>query len=481
MPLGPTTSLTRRGLLGGVGGAAVLGLTVDLRARATAGGAGATGAPLPGASALRGSTAAASRPNILLVVADDLGRGEVGAYGQKMLRTPILDRLAADGLQFDQAYATPTCAPTRFSLFTGLHTGHARVKENSQAWKGLRATDLTLGKVLRRAGYTTAIVGKWGLGPNKGHSPSHPNAQGFDHFFGYLTHRHAHDYWPTYLWRNGHRVHYPENARADRTFSGDLITHEALRFLDTVDPGSPFFLDVSYTTPHAPNAIPDATPYTRTGWPRGERNHAAQVTWTDRQVGLLLSALAERGLDRNTLVVVISDNGPHGEGAHYGHVGSHLPHSVRFFNSNGPLRGKKRSVHEGGIRIPMIVRVPLSLRTADSPAPGTVIRTPVAVWDLLPTFADLAGGRTPRRLDGISFVPTLRGRRQPRHDHLYWQYRGQRFGEAVRFGKWKAVRYDRGRVELYRIGRDPRERHDIARRHRAVARKAARLMHHAAA
>ena len=150
------------------------------------------------------------------MVADDLGRGELGTYGQKTLRTPVLDGLAADGLRFDQAYATPTCAPTRFSLFTGLHTGHARVQENTEAWKGLHADDLTLGKVLRRAGYTTGLVGKWGLGPNTGHSPSHPNSQGFDHFFGYLTQRHAHDYWPTYLWRNGRRVRYPENARADR-------------------------------------------------------------------------------------------------------------------------------------------------------------------------------------------------------------------------------------------------------------------------
>jgi arylsulfatase A-like enzyme len=474
MSLGPTSSLTRRGLLGGLGGAAVLGLTVGRGARATT-------TVRAGGAAVRTAAASAPRPNILLVVADDLGRGEVGAYGQKVLQTPVLDDLAADGLRFDQAYATPTCAPTRFSLFTGLHTGHARVKVNSQAWKGLHAGDLTLGKVLRRAGYTTAIVGKWGLGPNKGHGPSHPNSQGFHHFFGYLTHRHAHDYWPTYLWRNGRRVHYPENAHKDTTFSGDLITREALRFLDHVDPGSPFFLDVSYTTPHAPNVIPDAAPYTRSGWPRGERNHAAQVTWTDTQVGLLLAGLAERGLADDTLVVVISDNGPHGEGAHYGYVGSHLPHSVRFFDSNGPLRGKKRSVHEGGIRIPMIVRVPPSVRTADSPAPGSVIRTPVAVWDLLPTFAHLAGGQTPRRIDGISFAPTLRGGFQPRHGHLYWQYRGERFGEAVRFGPWKAVRHDRGRVELYRIGRDPGERHDIARRHRAVARKAARLMHHAAA
>jgi arylsulfatase A-like enzyme len=319
-------------------------------------------------------------------------------------------------------------------------------------------------------------VGKWGFGPDRAGQPSHPNRQGFDHFFGYLTHRHAHDYWPTYLWRNGHRVGYPENARANRTYAGDLITRDALRFLDRVDPGKPFFLDVSYTTPHAPNEIPDPTPYADREWPEGERNHAAQVTWTDTQVGLLLDRLAERGLDRNTLVVVISDNGPHGEGANYGQVGSHLPHSVRFFDSNGPLQGKKRSLHEGGIRIPMIARLPATVRTADSPAPGAVIRTPIAVWDLLPTFAHLAGARIPRGLDGISFAPTLRGLRQRTHSHFYWQHRGERFGEAVRFGKWKAMRHDRGRIRLYRLDRDLGEVHDVAGRHPAVARRAARLM-----
>ena len=387
-------------------------------------------------------------------MADDLGRGEVGAYGQDVLRTPSSTISPPRACGSSQAYAAPTCAPSRCSLFTGLHSGNARVRANNQARAGLRPEDVTVAEVLRRVGYRTAIVGKWGFGPDTGDNPSHPNRQGFDHFFGYLTHQAAHDYWPTSLWSNGKRVHYPENATADTTYAGDLITHEALRFLDEVKPGHPFFLDVSYTTPHAPNEIPDASPYAAQEWPEGERNHAAQVTWTDTQVGLLLQRLEARGLARNTVVVVVSDNGPHDEGAGYDHVGSQLPHSVGFFDSNGPLRGKKRSLHEGGIRIPMIARIPTDVRTATSPAPGTVVRTPIAVWDLLPTFADLAGASVPRGLDGISFGPTLRGQRQRRHDHLYWQHRGDRFGEAVRFGRWKAVRYDRGRVKLFRLDRD---------------------------
>ena len=479
MPLGPTPSLTRRGLLGGLGAAAVLGLTVDRGAQATTGGTIGTGTAGTRGTAIL--AAAATRP----AQHPAGGRRRPGPRRGGRLRSEdaAAPRCSTGSrpTACDSVRPTPPppAGPSRYALFTGLHTGHALVKDNDEARKGFRPRDVTVGDVLQRAGYTTAIVGKWGLAPNRADSPSHPRRRGFDHFFGYLTQRQAHDYWPTYLWRNHRRVRYPENARRDATYAGDLITREALRFLDRVPAGTPFFLDVSYTTPHAPNAIPDATPYTRTGWPKGERNHAAQVTWTDKQVGVLLAGLAERGLADDTLVMVISDNGPHGEGDHYGHVGSHLPHEVGFFNSNGPLRGKKRSLHEGGIRIPMIVRLPPSLTTGTSPAPGTVVRTPVAVWDLLPTFAELAGGRIPRGIDGVSFAALLRGGRRRRDSRLYWQHRGDRLGEAVRFGPWKAVRYGGGRVELYRLDRDLDERHDVARRHRAVARRAARMMHHA--
>jgi arylsulfatase A-like enzyme len=423
----------------------------------------------------------ASRPNILLVVVDDLGWGEVGAYGQQVLQTPHLDRLAAGGLRFDQAYATPTCAPTRCSLFTGLHTGHARVKSNADAATGLLPQDVTVGEVLKAVGYRTSIIGKWGLGADNGDNPSHPNRQGFDYFFGYIDQTHCHDYWPTYLWRNGEQVSYSENEGADATYAGTLITDEALAYLDRADPGSPFFLDVSYTTPHAPNEVPSEVPYADRDWPEGERNHAAQVTWTDTQVGLLLDKLEERGLSQDTLVLVVSDNGPHSEGANYGHVGSRLPHDPEFFNSNGPLRGIKRDVYEGGIRVPLIASVPASLRTQSSPRPGTVVTTPIAVWDLLPTFADLAGASYPDGLDGISFAPSFRGQEQPEHDHLYWQFPEGGFDEAVRWGEWKAVRHDHGPTQLYQLNRDLSETTDVADRHPALVRKAERLMAHAVA
>ena len=457
--------LGRRTLLGG-----------GLAATAIAGYAGATRQPASAAETASSAGVPTRRPNFLLVVVDDLGWGEVGAYGQEVLQTPVLDGIAAGGLRFDQAYATPTCAPTRCSLFTGLHTGHARVKQNSQAGRGFLPEDVTIGEVLQGAGYTTGIIGKWGFGPDRGDSASHPLRQGFDRFFGYITHLHAHDYWPTYLWSDHTRVEYPENAGADVTYAGTLITEEALRFLDDVGADEPFFLDVSYTTPHAPNEIPSDAPYSDRPWPEGERNHAAQVTWTDTQVGLLMDRLERNGLADNTVVLVVSDNGPHQEGASYGHVGSNLPHDAEFFDSNGPLRGIKRDVYEGGIRVPMVASIPTALRTDASPAPGTAVRTPIAVWDLLPTFAELGGASIPDGLDGISFAPTFVGGEQPTHDYLYWQFPEGGFDEAVRFGQWKAVRHDRGATQLFQLNRDLSEQNDVAATFPSVVRRTERLM-----
>jgi len=462
----PDTHLGRRALLGGLGSAAVLGLTSR----------GADGAPATAPSAL--TATAAERPNILLVVVDDLGWGEVGAYGQEVLDTPVLDRIAADGVRFDQAYATPTCAPTRCNLFTGLHTGHARVKNNASATAGFRTEDVTVAEVLKGAGYATAIIGKYGFGTPDPTHPSHANNQGFDHFFGYVGHRDAHDYWPTVLYRNGDAVHYPENDGADVTYAGTLITDEALAWLDGQVSGQPWFLDVSYTTPHAPNEIPSDAPYSDRAWPEGERNHAAQVTWTDTQVGLLLDKLRERGLADDTLVVVVSDNGPHKEGAGYTHVGSTLPHDPEFFDSNGPLRGIKRDVYEGGIRVPMVALPPASLTGTRA---GEVLRTPIAVWDLLPTFADLAGAAVPEGIDGISFAPTFRGEEQPEHDHLYWLFLEGGRHEAVRFGQWKAVRHNDRPTELYRLNKDLSETTDVATANPSVVREAERLMAQAVA
>lgn len=432
--------------------------------------------PAPVASPpVPGVTAGPTRPNILLVMLDDLGWGELGSYGQQVIQTPVLDGLAAQGVRFDQAYTTPTCAPTRCSLMTGRHIGHTQVRSNADAGRGLLPEAVTVAGILRQAGYTTGHIGKWGLGPENGVNPSHPNSQGFDYFFGYLNQRHAHDYWPTYLWRNDERVLYPENESANVTYAEDLFTQEALDFIER-SKQDPFFLYLSYTTPHAPNEVPTDAPYSDRPWPQGERNHAAQITRTDAEIGRLLTRLAELGLADHTLVLVTSDNGPHAEGAHYAHVGSTLPHDPEFFDSNGPLRGIKRDLYEGGIRVPLIVRPPVSVRGHPSAAPGSVVRDPVAVWDFLPTFAEVAGAEAPPGLDGVSFAPALTGGRPGKREYLYWECREGRYGQAVRFGKWKAVRLDGGPIELYDLHRDLGERHNLASTHLAQVRRAERLM-----
>jgi arylsulfatase A-like enzyme len=463
----PRPGVSRRALLTGAAASVVAALAT---ATAVARPAGAVTEAPAGAD-----TAAAGRraPNVLLILLDDLGRGELGSYGQQTIRTPVLDGLAAQGARFTQAYAAPSCAPTRASLLTGLHTGHATVKANSDAGKGLRAEDVTVGEVLQGAGYTTGIVGKWGLGPDNGDNPSHPNRQGFDHFFGYIDQTHAHDYWPTYLWRNGTKVRYPENANADVTYATDLFTQEALDFIDRSQ-DEPFFLYLAYTTPHAPNEIPSDAPYSDEDWPQGERNHAAQITRVDAEIGRVLARLDELGLAEDTLVVVASDNGPHTAGAGFEHVGSTLPHDPEFFDSNGPLRGVKFTVYEGGIRIPLIVRLPEELRAAGGVAPGSVVHDPVAVQDFLPTFAEVAGAPVPPALDGISFVPALTGRDQPSHEYLFWEH--DRKDQAVRFGNWKGVRPKDGPVELYHLNQDPGESTDLAARHPALVRKVERLL-----
>ncbi|MGS2619224.1 arylsulfatase [Micromonospora sp. LZ34] len=451
--------LSRRGFLGGVAGAAVVGL----------------GASLPAAAdvlALR-SRQDGRPPNIVLIVLDDLGWGELGSYGQQVIRTPVLDGLAAEGLRFTQAYANPSCAPTRASLLTGLHTGHARIKTNGDAVKGLLPEDVTVGEVLRSAGYRTGHIGKWGLGPDTGDNPSHPNNQGFDYFFGYINQRHAHDYWPTYLWRNDKQVHYPENEAANVTYATDLFTQEALDFIDRSQ-DRPFFLYLGYTTPHAPNEIPSDAPYSDEEWPQGERNHAAQITHTDAEIGRILARLDELGLAEDTLVLVTSDNGPHEAGEAFEHVGSTLPHDPEFFDSNGPLRGIKFTVYEGGIRVPLIVRLPAALRASGAPVPASVVHDPVAVWDLLPTLAEVAGAQAPATLDGVSFVPALTGREQPSHEYLYWEHNGR--NQAVRFGNWKAVRRNDRPVELYHLNKEIGELTDVAAEHPALVRKAESLL-----
>jgi arylsulfatase A-like enzyme len=408
-------------------------------------------------------------PNVVFILADDLGDGDLGCYGQERIKTPNLDRMAAEGRRFTQVYAGSTvCAPSRCCLMTGLHTGHARIRGNANV--PLEPDDVTVAEVLKRAGYRTALVGKWGLGEEG--STGVPTRQGFDSFFGYLNQHHAHNYYPEYLWRNeeretleGNKVGDVDNVSVGRgTYSHDLFTREALAFLDGQNAGEPFFLYLAYTLPHANNErgrvegngmeVPNDAPYSDESWPQPQKDHAAMITRLDGDIGRILDKLRERGLEEDTLVVFTSDNGPHKEGGA----------DPAFFDSNGPLRGIKRDLYEGGIRVPAIVRWPRHV-----PA-GTTSEHVWAFWDVLPTLAELAGVEAPEGIDGLSMVAALLGRGEaPSHDALYWEFHEGGFKQAARMGDWKGVRLGLGKpLELYDLSRDVGESKDVAADHPEV-------------
>ena len=410
----------------------------------------------PGRSAARARHTARGKPSLVFILADDLGYGDLGSYGQRVIRTPNLDRMAAEGVRFTDAYAGSTvCAPSRCALMTGLHTGHCRIRGN--ALVPLQPEDVTVAELLKGAGYTTGIVGKWGLGEPD--STGTPNRQGFDYWFGYLNQNHAHDYYPEYLYRNEERVEIPENQRGARgEYSHDLFAREALEFVHR-HADEPFFLYLAYTIPHANNErgretgdgmeVPNDEPYADRRWPQPEKGYAAMVTRMDRDVGSLLSLLGELGLDGDTLVFFTSDNGPHKEGGA----------DPAFFHSSGPLRGYKRDLYEGGIRVPMLARWPGMIR------PG-VSDFPWAFWDFLPTACQFAGVRPPAGLDGVSILPTLFGRPQRAHECLYWEFHERGFEQAVRLGRWKAVRHGtRKPLELYDLPTDLGEATNVAAAH----------------
>jgi arylsulfatase A-like enzyme len=419
---------------------------------------------------LPAQTGAASerRPNIVFILADDLGYGDLGCYGQKRIKTPNIDRLAAEGRRFAQCYAGSTvCAPSRCSLMTGLHTGHTRVRGNDLI--PLRPDDVTVAELLKQSGYATGIFGKWGLG--EPHTTGIPNRQGFDEFFGFLNQGHAHNYYPDYLWRNEQEVPLKGNVAkngisSERVqYAPDLFTREALGFIDR-HKEEPFFLFFTPTLPHANNErgraegngmeVPSDAPYSDERWPQVEKNHAAMITRLDDDVGKLLARLRELDLERNTIVYFSSDNGPHKEGGA----------DPAYFQSAGPLRGFKRAMYEGGIRVPMIVRWPGKI-----PA-STVSDAVWAFWDVLPTLAALAGHLPPAGVDGIDISAALFDTPQRRHDFLYWEFHEGGFKQAVRVDDWKAVRLVRDKpIQLYDLKSDIGERHDVARDHPDVVTK----------
>jgi len=394
-----------------------------------------------------------NRPNIIFIMADDMGYGDLGCYGQKRIKTPNIDKLAEEGTRFTQCYAGSTvCAPSRSVLMTGQHTGHTRVRGNKGRVGGvgpegrvpLKSEDFTVAELLKAGGYVTGITGKWGLGEPG--TSGIPNRQGFDEWLGYLNQARAHSYYPPYIWKNEEKFVLEGNQNGRREqYTHDLMTDFALDFLRR-HKSRPFFLYLPYTVPHAKYEIPSTDPYTDEPWSQDAKVHAAMITRLDGDVARIMSLLEESGIDENTIVFFCSDNGAarRWEGV---------------FDSSGPLRGRKRDMYEGGIRTPMIVRWPGRV-----PA-GKVNEE--AVWyfaDVVPTFAELAGLRPPDSIDGISVVPAILGKKQRTDDRfLYWEFYEGGFKQAVRRRNYKAVRPGQDKpLELYDLAKDPAETTNIA-------------------
>jgi arylsulfatase A-like enzyme len=393
------------------------------------------------------TAARGDRPNVIFILADDLGVGDVGCYGQTRIKTPNLDAVAAGGMRFTQAYAGSTvCAPSRCVLMTGKHTGHSHIRGNrelpTEGQTPMPKGTFTVAHMFQRAGYRTGIVGKWGLGyPG---SQSTPTKMGFDYFFGYNCQRQAHSYYPDHLWRNDSMV--PLDGQ---TYSHDLMANEALDFVRK-NKDRPFFLYAAFTIPHAKLEVPDLAGYGGETWPEPEKKFASMITRMDRDIGRLMALLKELNLDDNTLVFFASDNGAMDGGD------GHVPD---FFKSSAGWRGVKRDLYEGGIRTPFIARWPGKI------AAGSRSDVPTAFWDFMPTMAEVMGQKGPGDGDGISIVPALLGRPgQGGREYLYWEFYERGFKQAVRAGDWKAIRYGvkSPRTELYDLSKDPAEQTNLA-------------------
>lgn len=422
------------------------------------------------------------KPNIVFILADDLGYGDLGAYGQQKIKTPHIDKMAKNGMRFTSFYAgTSVCAPSRSSLITGQHTGHTYVRGNKEiqpeGQEPLGDTVQSMATLLQQAGYVTGAFGKWGLGM-VGTSGA-PDKKGFDQFFGYNCQRQSHRYYPTHLWDNDRKVILEGNDLTQKVhYAPELIQRKALAFIEE-NQAKPFFLFIPVVLPHAELQGPEdewfkmydgkfpETPHKGNGYGPGatiagyasvdkpHATYAGMVSRMDAYVGQVIAKLTELKLLDNTIIIFTSDNGAHTEG------GADVP----FFNSNGGLRGTKRDLYEGGIRTPFIVQWNGKVKA------GSTSDYIGAFWDVLPTFVDITGAPAPRYTDGISFLPALSGKgRQRQHDYLYWEFHEGGGRQAVRMGKWKGVRYqvkkDPGStVELYDLEKDPAEQHNIAAAH----------------
>ena len=417
-------------------------------------------------------SAAPAKPNLIFILSDDLAQGDLGCYGQKLIQTPHLDRMAREGTRYTQGYCgTTVCAPSRTSLMTGLHMGHSPVRANREiqpeGQKPLPAGTVTVAQILKSAGYATACVGKWGMGMFD--TTGSPLKNGFDHFFGYNCQRHAHSYFPTYLYNDDQRLELPGNdgKGVGKTYAQNLIADETLKFMKA-NRAKPFFLYYSITLPHGRHEIDDFGIYADKPWTPQQQAYAAQVTRLDADIGRLLALLKELNLDEQTLVMVSGDNGS-----------SFNPQSEigKLFDQAGNgLRGFKRGLYEGALRQAAIARWPGTV-----PA-GRVSHEPWAFWDFLPTATELAGAKLPAgfKPDGLSLVSFLKGGAAPTRDYFYWELHEGPSLQAVRFGDWKAVKNGlSAKTELYDLRTDAGEKTNLAADKPELVTKAEALFHSA--
>ena len=415
---------------------------------------------------LVGTASAADQPNIIFILSDDLAQGDLGCYGQKLIQTPNLDRMAREGTRYTQAYCgTTVCAPSRASLMTGLHMGHSPIRATREiqpeGQMPLPASTVTVAQILKSAGYATACIGKWGMGMFD--TTGSPLKKGFDHFFGYNCQRHAHSYFPSHLYNDDQR--FPLKDNSSKPYAQNFIADEALKFVKA-NRRRPFFLFYAITLPHGNYEIDDQGIYKDQPWTAQQKNYAAMVTRLDTDVGRLLALVKELGLDENTLVMLAGDNGssfqPNSE------LGRHFQQAA-----NG-LRGFKRELYEGGLRQAALARWPGTVPS------GRVSDEPWAFWDFLPTVAELAGAKIPAecKTDGLSLVPYLKGGTAPQREYFYWElHEARRPLRAVRFGDWKAVQNGpQAALELYDLAADPSEKTNLARQKAGIVAKAAELM-----
>lgn len=425
------------------------------------------------------NTFAQQKPNIVLIMADDLGYGDLGCYGQKLIKTPNIDALAANGIRFTNYYAGSTvCAPSRESLLTGMHTGHTAIRGNFLTDEledpAMPKSKVTIAELLKKAGYRTGLIGKWGLG-GEGNSP---DTQGFDYSYGYLDQIQAHNYYPPFLYENGKKVMLANNSEDKKgDYSHHLFVDKTMKFLQESSVQKPFFLYLPYTLPHGKFVIPDNSAYADKDWSEQNKNYAAMITLLDQDVGRIIEQLKAKGLDKNTLIIFTSDNGGSGQFS-------------KFFNSNGGYKGYKTNLYEGGLRDPLIASWPGKIKK------GQTAERIVAGWDFLPTICEAAGISPPSKIDGISFYPTLVGKKQlPEHEYLYWEYYTYNYNwakpeskqprnwldsRAVRMGKWKAhvksTPTETLPMELYDLASDSGETNNVADQHPEIIKKLQAIM-----